>query len=552
MTPLTNTAPVSEADTHATAVSAGRKASAMERAKYRNIVDCIRVHAIEVPERLAIVSESGSITYGELVPAVDRLARRLLKMGIKKGDIVGVLTYPRIDAYELHLALISIGAIWLGINPKYKYPEMEYITADARPVALFFVAEQGDRKYKDDIFKLKSVVNSVKHIVCFDETVPGTMSFADLMADDDVPSDIIMPPLYEEDVAMIVYTSGSSGKPKGCMLRNKSMVHRGQIQIRDFDFTGEYPILYNPWPLNHVGGIQLLSAYSCVAGGTLVFQQSFEAENICRLVRENKINILILLPTMFHLLFSAKSFNPDDLASVELFMFVGASLSPDQIRKLQRLGGGKVQTNYGLTEGHSTVTISTPGLDPEILSVTLGQSKSGETRVMNDEGKLCDVGMQGELQIRPEYCMLGYLNRPEATAAAFTADGWVKTGDRVEVLQGGEMRLVGRMSEMYKSGGYNIYPREIEMCLEEHPDVGLAAVVRRPDELYGEVGCAYVVPKGGKKLSTSELKAWCKEHIADYKVPKDFIIAASVPLLPNNKIDKVTLQKQVREQQQTV
>ena len=133
--------------------------SAMEKGKYRNIVDCIKVHAKAIPERLAIVSETGSITYGNLVPAVDRLARRLLKMGIKKGDIVGVLSYPRIDAYELHLALISIGAIWLGINPKYKYPEMEYITADARPVALFFISEQGERKYQDDIFKLKSAVD---------------------------------------------------------------------------------------------------------------------------------------------------------------------------------------------------------------------------------------------------------------------------------------------------------------------------------------------------------------------------------------------------------
>lgn len=105
---------------------------------------------------------------------------------------------------------------------------------------------------------------------------------------------------------------------------------------------------------------------------------------------------------------------------------------------------------------------------------------------------------------------------------------------------------------MYKSGGYNIYPREIEMCLEEHPGVGLAAVVKRADELYGEVGCAYIVPKSGKELNTSELKAWCKERIADYKVPKDFIISASVPLLPNNKIDKVTLQKQTREREQSV
>jgi acyl-CoA synthetase (AMP-forming)/AMP-acid ligase II len=515
---------------------------------HRNIVDCVKTHAREVPERLAIVSETGSVTYRQLALEVDLLARRLLRLGIKHGDIVGVLSYPRIDAYELHLALISIGAIWLGINPKYKYPEMEYITADARPVALFFISEQGERKYQDDIFKLKSEVDSVKHAVCFDRSIPGTMYFPDLTTEDDVHRDVALAPLRGEDVAMIVYTSGSSGKPKGCMLRNQSMVHRGEIQIRDFDFSGEYPILYNPWPMNHVGGLQLLSAYSCVAGGTLVFQQSFEAENICRLVRESKINILILLPTMFHLLFSAKSFKSDDLASVELFMFVGASLSPDQIRKLQRLGHGKVQTNYGLTEGHSTVTISTPGLDPEILSVTLGQSKSGEVRVMSDDGQACSEGVQGELQIRPEYCMLGYLNRPEATAAAFTADGWVKTGDRVEVLRGGEMRLVGRMSEMYKSGGYNIYPREIEMCLEEHPEVGLAAVVKRADELYGEVGCAYVVPKGGKELSTTELRAWCKEHIADYKVPKEFIVTASVPLLPNNKIDKLTLQKQVRAQ----
>jgi acyl-CoA synthetase (AMP-forming)/AMP-acid ligase II len=515
---------------------------------YNNIVDCVKRHAREIPERLAIVSETGSITYRQMAKNIDLLARRLLTLGIKKGDIVGVLSYPRIDAYELHLALISVGAIWLGINPKYKYPEMEYIIADARPIALFFISEQGERKYTDDIFELKAAVDSIKHVVCFDKHVPGTMYFPNLMTEDDLRKDLTMSLLRGEDVAMIVYTSGSSGKPKGCMLRNKSMVHRGEMQIRDFDFSGDYPILYNPWPMNHVGGLQLLAAYSCVAGGTQVFQQNFEAENICRLVRENKISILILLPTMFHLLFSAKTFKPDDLASIELFMFAGASLSPDQIRKLQRLGGGKVQTNYGLTEGHSTITISTPGLDPEILSVTLGQSKSGEVRVMSDDGRVCSEGMQGELQIRPEYCMLGYLNRPEATAAAFTADGWVKTGDRVEMLPGGEMRLVGRMSEMYKSGGYNIYPREVEMCLEEHPDVSLAAVVKRADELYGEVGCAYVVPKGGRELSATDLKAWCKERIADYKVPKDFIVAASVPLLPNNKIDKVTLQKQVTAQ----
>jgi acyl-CoA synthetase (AMP-forming)/AMP-acid ligase II len=517
----------------------------MEKQKYQCIVDCVKKYAVHVPERLAIVSETGSTTYGELAPKVDHLARCLLKMGIRKGDIVGVLSYPRIDAYELHLALIAIGAIWLGINPKYKYPEMEYITTDATPVALFFVSELGERKYDGDIFKLKVAVDSVKHVICFDKPIPGATFFRDVLADYDVPAGTALPRCSEEDVAMIVYTSGSSGKPKGCMLRNKSMVYRGQIQIRDFDFNGKYPILYNPWPMNHVGGIQLISAYSCVAGGTLVFRQSFEPEKIGAIVHANKINILILLPTMFHLMFSAKSFDPSNFASVELFMFVGGSLSPDQIRKLQKLGQRKVQTNYGLTEGHSTVTISAPGLDPETLSLTLGQSKTGEVRVVDDDGGPCEVGMQGELQVRREYCMLGYLNRPEATAAAFTKDGWLKTGDKVEIFKAGEMRLVGRMSEMYKSGGYNIYPREIEMCLEEHPGVGLAAVVKRPDELYGEVGCAYIVPKVGEELDAQDLKAWCKQRIADYKVPKDFVISSSLPLLPNNKIDKVALQKQI-------
>ena len=514
---------------------------------HQSIVDCVRQHADDIPNRRAIVSETGVITYGQLAPKIDRLARSLLKMGIKKGDIVGVLSYPRIDAYELHLALISIGAIWLGINPRYQYPEMEYIVRDARPVALFFASELGERTYGNDVFKLKSVVDSVKSIICFDKVIPGALIFEDFLANDEFLADFRIPPRSENDVAMIVYTSGSSGKPKGCMLRNKSMVYRGQIQIRDFDFSGEYPILYNPFPMNHVGGLQLLSAYSCVAGGTVVLQRSFEPEDIGRIIRENNVNILVLVPTMFHLMFSAKSFNPTDFDMVELFMFAGGSLSPDQIRRLQKLGHGKVQTNYGLTEGHSTVTISTPGLDPEILSITLGQSKAGEVRVVDDNGKPCEVGMQGELQIKPEYCMLGYLNRSEATAAAFTKDGWLKSGDRVEMLKGGEMRLVGRMSEMYKSGGYNVYPREIEMCLEEHPDVGLAAVVKRADELYGEVGRAYVVPKAGKELSAHDLKFWCKQRIADYKVPKDFVITSSIPLLPNTKIDKVTLQKQISD-----
>jgi acyl-CoA synthetase (AMP-forming)/AMP-acid ligase II len=498
-----------------------------------SIVDCVAEHARTCPDRPAIVSEDGAVTYARLNAQVAELAAKLSDIGVRKGDVVACLSYPRIDAYTLHLALISIGAIWLGINPKYKFAEMSYIVEDAKPVAIFFVTEMDDRDYAADVLALQSVTAGIEHVVSFDAPVPGAALFSELFA----------VARNGEDVCMIVYTSGSSGRPKGCLLRNKSMVHRGQTQVRDFDFSGDYPVVFNPWPMNHVGGIQLVAAYAMVAGGTMVFAKRFDAERIGKAVAENGINLLVFLPTMYHLMFSAESFDPGDFAGVELFVFSGGSMSTDQIGRLRALGQGKVQANYGLSEGHSTVTISAPGLDAKTLSVTMGRSRDGEVRVIDDEGRECTaVGQRGELQIKREYCMLGYLNRPRSTEEAFTADGWLKTGDKVEWLTHGELRFVGRMSEMYKSGGYNIYPREIEMCLEEHPDVGLAAVIKRPHEVFGEVGVAYVVPGTGREPPPETLREWCKHALADYKVPKDFIVSRNLPLLPNNKIDKVTLQ----------
>ena len=512
--------------------------------RLESIVDCVIEHARRFPDRPAIIFEDGAVTYDRLSAQVEELAGQLLEIGVRRGEVVACLSYPRIDAYTLHLALISVGALWLGINPKYKLSEMSHIVQDAKPVAIFFVSEMDGRDYVNDVNALQSAADCIKHLVCFDNAVPGATLFSELMAEGTGRrSSAGSTARGGEDLCMIVYTSGSSGRPKGCMLRNKSMVHRGQMQVRDFDFSDDYPIVFNPWPMNHVGGIQLVSAYVMVAGGTIVFTRGFDAETMGKTVAENNINLLLLLPTMYHLMFSATSFDPDDFASVELFVFSGGSLSTGQIRKLRAIGQGRVQANYGLSEGHSTVTISTPGLDDKTLSVTVGRSRDGETRVVGDDGHECAaIGQQGELQVKREFCMLGYLNLPAATEEVFTADGWLKTGDKVELLEHGEMRLIGRMSEMYKSGGYNIYPREIEMCLEEHPDVGLAAVIKRPHEVFGEVGVAYISPKPGRQPTREELKAWCKRAIADYKIPKGFVINRNLPLLPNNKIDKVALQ----------
>ena len=510
---------------------------------FASIVDCVIDHARKTPDRPAIVFEDGAVTYARLSARVEALAERLGEAGVRRGDVVACLSYPRIDAYTLHLALISIGAVWLGINPKYKLSEMSYIVRDAKPVAIFFVSQMDGRDYAADVVALQSAAEGIGLLVCFDNPVPGAKLFSAWMVEETRPRSSAGPEARGgEDVCMIVYTSGSSGRPKGCLLRNKSMVHRGWMQVRDFDFSGDYPIVFNPWPMNHVGGIQLVSAYVMVAGGTIVFTKGFDAETMGKTVAENGINLLALLPTMYHLMFSARSFDPDDFAAVDLFVFSGGSMSTDQIGKLRNLGRGKVQANYGLSEGHSTVTISAPGLDAKTLSVTVGRSRDGEVRVVGDDGQACSAaGQQGELQVKREFCMLGYLNLPRATEKVFTADGWLRTGDKVELLGQGEMRLVGRMSEMYKSGGYNIYPREVELTIEEHAGVAMAAVIGVPDALYGEVGHAYILREPGADVSAVTLDTHCRDRLANYKVPKRFAVRDSLPMLPIGKIDKPAL-----------
>ena len=163
--------------------------------------------------------------------------------------------------------------------------------------------------------------------------------------------------------------------------------------------------------------------------------------------------------------------------------------------------------------------------------------------MVNTDGDHCQAGEIGEFQVIPDYCMQGYFNRPDATAAAFTEDGWLKTGDLVEVLPDGNFRFSARVSDMFKSGGYNVYPREVEIALEEHRDISAAAVVGVPDPLYGEVGCAYITLLAEANIDTEELKQWCKSRVSNYKVPKTIAVLDAMPLLPNGKLDKTSLKK---------
>lgn len=205
-------------------------------------------------------------------------------------------------------------------------------------------------------------------------------------------------------------------------------------------------------------------------------------------------------------------------------------------------------STYGLTEATFSVTYTDFDASDEVLLNTVGKPDPDiQLRILGEDGEWLEAGEEGEVCIKHEATMMGYLNRPEATAAAYTPDGWLRTGDIGQVREDGNLVLIGRVSEMYKSGGYNVYPREIEQLLEEHPNIALVAVVPRPDPDFQEVGVAFVQPKPNAQIDTTELKAWLRQRLAGYKVPKDFVIEESIPLLPVGKVNKSSLKQIARD-----
>jgi acyl-CoA synthetase (AMP-forming)/AMP-acid ligase II len=517
-----------------------------------SIVDYVFHHAETTPGLQALSDEQSGYTYGQLKPRVRALADQLLKLGIGRGDFVAALTPPSADAYTLFLALNAIGAVWLGLNPKYTLREMGHMVGDAKPKALFFVFQMAGREYLDDVNSMVAANECIENVVCFDrpisdETFGPIWGFEELVAEGSPESDATDFERFGEDIAAIIYTSGSTGHPKGALLPNKCMVHRALVQSNDYVMKAGRPHCYVILPLNHVGSIVLMCAFSVVNGGSLTFRQRFDPDRVGKDVSTHDINFLVMLPTMYQQVFASPEFDEADYCNCQVFFWGGANLPKAFIEKLRSMGHGEVRTNYGASELCSSVTRTDPDLDIDILAQTIGYALDDELRVLKGDGTLAGIGEVGEAQVRKQWIMAGYLNRPEAMKEAFTEDGeWFRTGDLMELMEDGtNLRFVGRMSDMFKSGGYNVYPREIEAWLEEHPDVEMVVVLGVDDPLFDEVGHAIIMSRAGSTPTEHEMKEWCKKGLANYKVPKSFEFRSNMPMLGTGKIDKIALRAEI-------
>ncbi len=504
-------------------------------------------HARLRPDAVALKLDDRAWTYAELAAAVDRLACALLAAGIGKGDRVATLQPPHPAYLADFLATASIGAIWVGLNPRYRLEELLHVLTDAEPAILLARRHIGDRCYDTELTALAAACPSLQRIILHDsiDGPQGTeLMAAFLQSGAGVGQDVLdaaRAGCDDRDPCLIVYTSGSTGAPKGALLHHAGLVQFSLAQ------NGLWPLsplrVINYFPINHVGSVVDCSLPCLVAGGTTIFMEKFDPAECLRLMARERVTLWGSVPSTFPMILDLHDFADHDLSAVELIVWGGAAMGEDVIARLAALGPA-LATNYGMTETTSAIAAIAPTRDLERLANSVGPAFPGvEIRLCGADDVPVAQGEVGEVQARSVLNFLGYWRRPEATAEAFTDDGYFRTGDLAVQRPDGCYRIVGRIKEMYKSGGYNVYPREVEAVLESHPAVEAAAVVAMPDPTWQEVGIAFV--EIGAPVDPADLYAWCRARLANYKLPKHIEIERALPLLPIGKIDKAALRRRL-------
>jgi acyl-CoA synthetase (AMP-forming)/AMP-acid ligase II len=348
-----------------------------------------------------------------------------------------------------------------------------------------------------------------------------------------------------EDPAVIVFTSGTTGRPKGATLHHSGLVHSALSQWDHLAVDGQR--LLSNLPINHVGGILNLTYGALVGGGTLVFQEKFDPAATLEIIETERVSAWLQVPAMFQMIVSHPDFAVRDLSSLQAICVGGGALPAPVLAALRRIGA-RIYVEYGQTEVMSTLAFADHGADDEDLTTSVGRfDPRFDVRIADAAGSPCPPGEVGEIQARGDCVMRGYWNDPEATAAAFTPDGWLRTGDLALRRPDGLVELKGRLGEMIKSGGYNLYPREIEVALEAHPAVAAVVVVGIADPVYGEAAHAVVGLRPGATVGATELKDWCARSLANYKVPRSFRRLDEFPRLSNGKIDRLRLRNVAAE-----
>ena len=496
--------------------------------------------------RAAITDGDINLNWLEVDALRRRAARAFIASGIKKGDRIAIWA-PNIHEWILAaMGLQSIGAILVGLNTRYKGEEAADILRRSNARILFTVSGFLNTDYPA-LIKNESLPE-LERIVMLRGDAPGMTSWAEfLKAGDAVPDsevDARAALVTPGDVMDLMYTSGTTGRPKGALLTHEQDIRAYESLLGLTGLRSDDSYLVIP-PFFHSFGYKAGWLASTIYGARILPAMTFDPDYLMPLIEREKITVLTGPPTVFLSLLAHPRRKDYDLSSLRLSMTGAASVPVELIRRMySELKFEVVSIGYGLTESTAICSVSRQSDDPVKVATTVGQPLPGlDVRCADAGGNAMPQGQPGEVLIRGYSVMQGYFNDPEATAKAIDKDGWLHTGDVGLFDEDGYLKITDRIKDMYIAGGFNCYPAEIENLLMHHPAIAQVAVVGVPDERLGEVGKAFIMKKTGAQLSAAEVIDWAKEHMANFKVPRFVEFVDAFPLNASGKVLKTELRK---------
>jgi acyl-CoA synthetase (AMP-forming)/AMP-acid ligase II len=502
----------------------------------------LRQGLIRASEKVAIVDDSGSISYGEAEAASNRLARWFKANGVRRGDRVALILPNGIPFIVAELAILRLGAVKVPLNIRFAVPEVLYALADCEPTALIATADYAARVQAE-----RSRVPSLAAIVSVDGATATSVSYEDIVISGD--ADLLPAVAYDDDDPILIrYTGGTTGRPKGVVHTHRSYLAIVLDVVRE-NALGEADIALHLGHLSH--GLNFMwPAWYCV-GATQVLRERFDPVGTWTDFARQRITWVYMVPTMIHMLLEADDGHAD-VSTLRCFTYASAPMPVPLLRRAIARFGSIFTQVYTLSEAPVITTMMRPHehLEDETDGVprlaSVGREvPTFELRLIDDAGRDVPPGAIGEIAVRSVNNMAGYWNQPEETAKTIV-DGWLRTGDMARRASDGFLYLADRKKDIVITGGFNVWPKEVEDALTSHPDVAQAAVVGAPDEKWGEIVVAYVVAKPGRAPTADTLVAHCVELLADYKKPRRIDIVDSLPLTPVGKISRAALRERAR------
>ncbi len=514
----------------------------------RTIPHVLREAARRFGRKVAIEEESGArLTYAQLLGAVESAAAAFLAHGLRKGDRICVWA-PNCTEWILAAAGAQLaGGVLVPVNTRFKGPEAAYILNRSGAKFLFSVGNFLGADY----FKMladQDLPRGLKRI-SLDGAGPDAVSWEEFVKSGAEISrsrlEQALGNLNADDLSDILFTSGTTGRPKGAMCTHEQVINTFQTWVDSVGMReDDRYLIVNPF--FHTFGYKAGWVACLLAGATILPHAVFDADSVMKRIQKSKVTVLPGPPTLYQSMLSSANRKNFDISSLRLAVTGAASVPVQLIERMRSdLGFETVITAYGLTETNGMVSICSGGDSAERIATTSGRAIPGiEARCVDADGNTVPPGEPGEILVRGYNVMKGYLDDPAATAEAIDKDGWLRTGDIGVIDAEGYIRITDRAKDMFIVGGFNCYPAEIEELILSHPDVAQVAVIGVPDERMGEVAKAFVVRRQGSNLTEEDFIAWCRKNMANYKVPRSAVFMDSLPITASGKVQRFALREE--------